>query len=131
MRSFQKKLWFHLLRIAGIFIFGTLVSATILFAEGYHYDRDKQHFVKKSVIMIQPFPEGASVFLDGQAIEVSFPLGELRVLPGVHDLSFERNGDFVWQRKVTVFENEVLRITDVIGGEVFPFSYAASDGEIF
>lgn len=105
--------FFRVLRTLGALLFIAAVFATLLFAEGYQFDRSSKEFVKKSVIIFEGLdaeagPGGSlpSVSLDGEAVSVSFP-GELRVSAGNHALLIEMPRFYPFRKEFSVLEDSV------------------------
>lgn len=101
------------MQIGGIVFFVLVVFITILFAEGYQYDPGSRELVKKSVVLFEKIPRGASVIVDGKT-EASTFSGELRLASGNHDIEIKKTGASSWKKRVKVPEDAVVRFPEII-----------------
>ncbi|MBI4995061.1 hypothetical protein HZC21_05500 [Candidatus Peregrinibacteria bacterium] len=108
------KFFLKALPFIGIFLFGGVVFVTILFAEGYQYDFQKKDIVKKGIVYFKGELKNAQVLLDGENLPYknSFS-GELRVLPGPHDIEIRKKGYFVWKKHIIVPEDKVFEFAQI------------------
>jgi hypothetical protein len=101
-----------MLQIGGVIFFALAVFVTILFAEGYQYDSVARDIVKKSVILFEKLPKGASVTVDGKPTPFALS-GELRVVPGTYFVTVSVTGFSSWKTHISVLEDTVVRFPEI------------------
>jgi len=89
-----------------------LIAATwgiTLFARGYRVDLMKREVKKTGILAVRSYPDGAKIYLNGKlATATNDTLTSLE--PGKYRLEIKKEGFFVWEKEVEVFEELV---TDV------------------
>lgn len=107
------KFFLKILPFIGVFIFGGVVAMTILFAEGYQYDFQKKDIVKKGVVYFKGKFRDSEIFLDGQKLKEGIPSGELRIIPGPHDVEIKKKGYAAWQKHIIVPSDRVVEFAPI------------------
>lgn len=111
-----------MVQIGGVVFFILAVFVTILFTEGYGFDTVSRELVKKSVVLFEKIPSGASVTVDGKTEDSTFS-GELRLASGSYNIEISKPGAMSWKKRVKVPEDSVVRFAEII---LFPTNGAVN-----
>lgn len=114
----RSKVFLRIVQVSGVVLFAVVVVITMLFIEGYQFDPAALRLVKKSVIYFDaPFAATETppriLALDGQERKFKFP-GELRVLPGQHEIEIRQAGYRTFYKKLDVKEDAFIRFPEIL-----------------
>lgn len=97
-----------------VFIFLIGLPFTLSFALGYKFDRRTLKFTKTGLIALKTQPSGASINLDGKALNLKTPATIAEILPGKYTLRLDLEKHYPWLSEVNVDAGKVTRLEKII-----------------
>jgi hypothetical protein len=97
---------------AGFFV--SVTSLVLFFAYGYRYDFDEKVIQKTSIVDLKNKINNAVITFDGVVEDVELPYQIKNIVPGKYDLVVEKAGFKPWERVITVIEDRVSIVEDIL-----------------
>jgi len=110
----RKKLLKIVLHIFGVILFISATAYALLAAYGYQIDLLHQNIVKTSIIDVASKVKDAEIYIDNKLVSDKAPYQAKNLKPGLHSIEILKEGYTKWSRKVTVIEDLVTKIDDVL-----------------
>lgn len=98
----RRNWWIITSYIFAVIAFLVVASYAVLFATGYRYDWQNHSFKKTGFILIETYPNGATVTVAGRRIGRKTPVTVKRLLPGNYLTEIHKDGYRPWQAVVEV-----------------------------
>ncbi len=103
-----------ILRATLLILFAVSLFFVLFLANGFNYDFVSNQIRRTGIVDVAFTDTQAQVLLDGRKLDGSLPFVVSNVLPGKYDLSVMRPGYWGWDRQITVRENIIEKIDDVL-----------------
>ncbi|MEN9558717.1 MAG: hypothetical protein RL141_1086 [Candidatus Parcubacteria bacterium] len=98
---------------AAVLLFLVLAPLAVFYTAGYRWNPKKGMIERNGTLILDSVPAGATIFLNGQAIEERTPVTLQRVTPGTYQVRLELDGHAPWEKTLDVRSERVTFATGV------------------
>ena len=100
---------FHRRILPWLYVAVFLATAPLLifYTAGYRYNPKKQQIERSGTLIVDTFPKGAHIYLDGHDTQEISPITFQNISPGWHELRLTKNGYHPWQNNVNIRAEQV------------------------
>jgi len=110
----KPKLLKVILQFFVLVLFVLLTSATLFYALGYKYDRQKLRLIATGIVSVPQHLSEASLYLDGKKMSDDLPDDVQYLLPGKYFLEIRKKNFFPWEKNIEVFSGRITEVLDVV-----------------
>lgn len=100
---------FHRQILPWLYVITFLAVAPVLifYTAGYRYNSKKGQIERNGTLIVDTFPTGAHVWIDGADTGEKTPITFQNIVPGWHHVRIFRDGRYVWQKTLEIRSEQV------------------------